>query len=258
MPQYTRYVDQFEFTCSNEQGAILAFTTSADLENLDDPDSLRVFLTRYAGRLYEQASSMKQRPVQSLYIVTGCVKSASWGLAAYRDAPAEQVLQLDKRFGDRNTSTDKGKIYDWVRRPGTGEARLWPNTPTEASTCGEKSHTLFLRGFKLEFSPSFSAKFEGKKVKSSGWGSSGVGHGTDKSKGSSNDPGRTRGSTLGSEDSQPSSSASSPQARSTNNSLSNYIHVESFPSTATTVRRLLLSVCFSDCVIILATYTPMR
>ncbi|KAJ2914943.1 hypothetical protein MD484_g5495, partial [Candolleomyces efflorescens] len=160
------HFDQFEFTCLNEQGAILALTTSADLENLDDPDLLRVFLTHNAGRLYEQASSMKQRSVESLYIVTGCVKSESWALAAYRDAPACQALRLDKRFSDRNTSTDKGKLYDWKMRPGTGEARLWPNTTAEAaSACGEKNHTLFLRGFQLRFSPSFSARFESEKAR---------------------------------------------------------------------------------------------
>ncbi|RXW12585.1 hypothetical protein EST38_g13269, partial [Candolleomyces aberdarensis] len=117
-----QYVALFEFPCTSEQGAVLACTTSADLEELDDPDSLRDFVIQHAGALYQQATSMKKLAEDSLYIVTGCIKSASWGLAAYRDAPADQVLRLEKRFDTSLLDTFASKKISVFR----GVAHLLP------------------------------------------------------------------------------------------------------------------------------------
>jgi hypothetical protein len=114
--------------------------------------ALKRYLNQNAGAIYQQAYLMEQIEADSLYVVTGCIKTAGWGLAAYQDATPGQVLRLTQRF-DGNPSSGKGRLYDWAR--GAGEAWLWPNTPGEANFNDEKAHTLFLRGFTLAFSSTF-------------------------------------------------------------------------------------------------------
>lgn len=84
---------------------------------------------------------------ESLSIVTGCIKSESWALAAYRDAmmPPHNTLQLVP-ISDYATGNDL--VYVWTKR-GTSETRAGDGTP------GEKNQCLFVRGFRLNFSREF-------------------------------------------------------------------------------------------------------
>ncbi|KAJ2927970.1 hypothetical protein H1R20_g9139, partial [Candolleomyces eurysporus] len=80
------YISAFEFQCCKQPGAVLVCTSSADLEELVDPVALQDFIFQHAGLIYQRANSIQRVADQdSLYIVTGCIKSDSWAIAAYSD-----------------------------------------------------------------------------------------------------------------------------------------------------------------------------
>ncbi|RXW20154.1 hypothetical protein EST38_g5692 [Candolleomyces aberdarensis] len=121
-----RYIQLFEFECDADQGAVLACTTSADVEELDDPFALRNFLIEHAGVVYQRATSLARRQLtdeESLYIVSGCIKSDSWGIAAYQRATSGQKLMLKSRLYAEG-GNKKGVMYEWADR-GQAEASIY-------------------------------------------------------------------------------------------------------------------------------------
>jgi hypothetical protein len=91
----------------------------------------------------------------SLFVVTGTIKSDSWGLAAYED-PMDNpggVLKLSRIDGDEIGSIRLQK-YHWVSR-GVAEARVGANSGKMGEKSRGKDQTLFLRGYTLAFSQDF-------------------------------------------------------------------------------------------------------
>lgn len=126
-----------------------------------DIASLRGFLVQNAGDIYLRAiKSGSLDNDKSLYVVTGCIKTDSWALAASRREKLGQVLRLSKLCPEDN-STSEGRIYDWTDRSSSTEARVWPNNEMEVEATEGKNQTLFLQGFKLDFSPAFRARMNG-------------------------------------------------------------------------------------------------
>jgi hypothetical protein len=149
-------ITSFEFHCTSEQGAVLACTSSADLEELVHPVALRDFLVQHAGIIYQHANDVRRvADEDSLYIVSGCIKSDSWALAAYRDpaqAPHDVLKLVRKVTGNR---ADQIPTYMWTHR-GTAEARSdSTSTPMTLERYQRKDQCLFLRGFKLCLSKDF-------------------------------------------------------------------------------------------------------
>lgn len=225
-----RSVAQFEFECTNEEGAVLACTTSADLTELSNTSALRSFLIQYAGAIYQHGISLEPlAPEDSLYIVTGCVKSDGWGLAAYQGARSGHVLRLMKRFGE-NPLAATAKIYDWVDR-GTGEAHLWPNTAEEADSNDEKTHSLFVLGFTLDFSAEFRARLGGPQSLGMAGGSSRDGEHSD-----SRPSGSSGGSSAGSSTGLGGSATSQFSSNKCSTSFVSGVQVTRFPEVIETVR----------------------
>ncbi|RXW14961.1 hypothetical protein EST38_g10889 [Candolleomyces aberdarensis] len=152
-----------EFRMLEPQGAVLALTSSADLEELESHVELRNFIIDHAAPLYEYANGIRKLDDdESLYIVTGCVKSDSWALAAYNDPvdPQNDVLRLF-----RKRSSGSNPIYGWTHR-GTAEARCGPGS-TRESGARPKNQCLFLQGFKIAFSVAFRSRMGGPSPSSS-------------------------------------------------------------------------------------------
>jgi hypothetical protein len=133
------------------------------LEALDSTAAaLRIFLMRNAGIVYRHASEIQ--PIgneESLYVITGCIRSDGWSLEAFRGAKSGERLRLLKRH-EEDESTDAGKIYDWIEL-GPAEARCWPGT-AEQTGVQENNQTLFIQGFKLGVSASFRARMDGLMI----------------------------------------------------------------------------------------------
>jgi hypothetical protein len=128
------------------------------LEELVDIETLRDFLIQHSGAIYQHANSVRRIADEDpLYIVSGCIKSGSWALAAYKDpakAP-DDLLTLSE-----GKSNDQFPVYDWIDR-GTGEAKSGSNSAgRESEEYKEKNQCLFLQGFKLALSKKFRARLK--------------------------------------------------------------------------------------------------
>jgi hypothetical protein len=145
---------------------VLACTTPADLVELVNTGPLRNFLTEHAGIIYQHANSLWHLADEdSLYIVSGCIKSDSWALAAYKHLaqPPDNLLTLSRRNMDGN-DPNQGPIYDWIER-GTAEARFGSNSAARQSgVYNGKDQCLFLQGFKLALSRTFRTRLKGQRV----------------------------------------------------------------------------------------------
>lgn len=85
-------------------------------------------------------------PGESLYVVTGTIKSDSWGIAVHTSPMREpyDYVVLTKRMekaGDNPTDT-----YEWTSR-GKADARYGESTSIDHNGRRTKDQSLFLRGF---------------------------------------------------------------------------------------------------------------
>ncbi|RXW15365.1 hypothetical protein EST38_g10486 [Candolleomyces aberdarensis] len=143
------------------RGAVLVSTSPADLEELDNYIKLRGFIIDHARLLYQYANALRELDDdESLYIITGCIKSGSWAMAAFKDpmAPPHDVLRLVKGGGS-------GPIpnYMWTSR-GTASAKSYPDEHTHDYNGKEKNQTLFMHGFKLSFSSAFRSRWNNHAI----------------------------------------------------------------------------------------------
>lgn len=160
----------FEFKCDSKQGAVLACPTVADLVELDSTRPLHDFLIKNAGILYQRANAL--RPLgkeESLYVVTGCIKSDAWGLAAYQGGRAGEALRLSKID---DGSSNEIPNYRWTEG-GKAEARFGRNSAMDAGSYKGKNQSLFLTGFKVAFSSKFRDRVDGSSWREDGSSGSG-------------------------------------------------------------------------------------
>ncbi|TEB33867.1 hypothetical protein FA13DRAFT_115783 [Coprinellus micaceus] len=145
----------FEFRRDSDApaGAILVSVSSADEERSDDIKGMGEYIRQHAEAIYRHAFSI--RPIgkqESLYIVTGCIKSDSWATAVYRqgmDANHGATLLLVPAV---EASSGHPPQYEWTMQ-GSSRARAgWSDRE------GVKDQCLFLQGFKVAFSPSFRSR----------------------------------------------------------------------------------------------------
>ncbi|KAH6916301.1 hypothetical protein BKA70DRAFT_483570 [Coprinopsis sp. MPI-PUGE-AT-0042] len=136
-------VDAFTFHCCQEEGAVLAITSPAELEEMEENDSLREYLCQHADRLFNFLVEKYRVPEgSSIYIVTGTITSASWATATY-DSPMDPSYNslVLKRVANNQT---RRSFSMWTER---GNAQ----TNQHDGTC--KNQILFLRGFLMTASP---------------------------------------------------------------------------------------------------------
>jgi hypothetical protein len=135
---------------------VLVCPTSADLEELVDPVALERFLRKHGKAVYRYANSIRGIGDQEcLFIVTGSIKSDSWGIAAYDD-PTErsgEALKFSRIDGDENVPS-RLRIFDWLYR-GRAEARFGSNSEKVGEDYRGKNQTLFIRGITLDFKQEF-------------------------------------------------------------------------------------------------------
>ncbi|TFK23322.1 hypothetical protein FA15DRAFT_469157 [Coprinopsis marcescibilis] len=106
---------------------------------------MRDYLCENAEAIFKHAKSIRRLDHrESLYIVTGCIKTDSWALASHTSPMREpnNVLVLKNRMVDSS-----GSVYSWVRK-GNAQTRAGTTSNTNAGLRA-KEHSLFLRGFLL-------------------------------------------------------------------------------------------------------------
>ncbi|KAJ7285279.1 hypothetical protein C8J57DRAFT_970135, partial [Mycena rebaudengoi] len=73
--------------CSGPSGAILALPHGSLLEKLENLDSMRRYAAQYAESWYKYVNGVRGRGLANggLYLITGCEKTKSWGIASFQN-----------------------------------------------------------------------------------------------------------------------------------------------------------------------------
>ncbi|KAF8995187.1 hypothetical protein BDQ17DRAFT_1412262 [Cyathus striatus] len=136
-----------------EPGAILCMPQGASREDCKNEKILKGFIGRSAESWYRYAlKSGRDIDRHSLYLVTGTLKSRTWGIVTYDTAAPERfsTVVLGK------SPDPEGPVYEWIK---TGKATTFRTGPVPDATTDTQSRLpdsanqcLFLRGFKISLS----------------------------------------------------------------------------------------------------------
>lgn len=235
-------VSSFEFRCHSHHGSVLAATSSAELEELENYNELREAIIQHPELIYAHANAIRRMAGdEPLYIITGCIKSDSWAIAAFREAmPApHDAMSLQNMTRD----SDPRSKYIWTKRS-TSEAYFGLSEEE-----GVKDQTLFLRGFKLDFSQAFRTRMKRlPRMPNSGSPGSEPFGPSDVNQGDSGEPKGGRGARFGGRDGGQSDSNGSGSSHSGGNMNTNsagyqnqgslpYLSTRQLPADDQSVRR---------------------
>ncbi|KAJ7220288.1 hypothetical protein GGX14DRAFT_323298, partial [Mycena pura] len=73
-----------EYVCRPPQGAVLALPHGSHLQKLENLETVRTYAATHAENWFKYINGPRGRGLDgSLYLVTGCEKAPSWGLASF-------------------------------------------------------------------------------------------------------------------------------------------------------------------------------
>ncbi|KAJ6452287.1 hypothetical protein C8R45DRAFT_86143 [Mycena sanguinolenta] len=89
----------FIFTCFDPDGAILCLPHGAHLVRLQDVEAIRRYAAKNAESWYQYANVVRGRGIVNgeLYLITGCEKASSWGIATFHGVPLQTTFSLSFR-----------------------------------------------------------------------------------------------------------------------------------------------------------------
>lgn len=146
----TYLLSSLEFTCNKEEGSVLAFPDGASREDLKNENCLEDFIKQSAESWYRYATGPGDRLLEynSLYIVTGCMKTQSWGIATYSSVvpPPHNVIVLSK------STPGTAEPYIWEKQGGTiSRTGPYPDRDLD-NTVSRQNQCMFIRGYKVALS----------------------------------------------------------------------------------------------------------
>ena len=143
----------FDFSCSCEKGAILILPDGASRKDLQTVNKFRRAIEHNAAAWCEFVRNGGRTP-ESLYLVTGCVKTSSWGVASIFNQSSTREASL--KFIPASMGEGSGSLsYLWDTYSPL-DTRRGPDPPSEA-----QNQCVFLRGFKITFSEGFRTLWSG-------------------------------------------------------------------------------------------------
>ncbi|KAJ3538132.1 hypothetical protein NMY22_g5287 [Coprinellus aureogranulatus] len=144
----------YNFDCEAQSGAILVISSAAQVVTLDDTKALEEHAASNAKTLFRRAATSDTVPMGrdlSLVIVTGTIKTNAWAIAAYQQREQRSLTHNTTRLvlrEDGYMRESEAPFYRWVESGGT-----YVSSGRSDSEKGVKDQTVFLQGFKMEFSP---------------------------------------------------------------------------------------------------------
>jgi hypothetical protein len=112
-------VSSCDFTCDSQRGAVYVATSPAKLEELVNPARLCKYIQN-AKAVYPRADSIREIADDNpLSIVTGCIKSDSYAIAAFRETNSDPMSLENFACGGDVTPT-----FDWTSLPRSGEGKF--------------------------------------------------------------------------------------------------------------------------------------
>lgn len=135
---------QYAFNCRAPSGAICVLPDGSSSEKLVNLEALRRYACQNARSWYRYINGPRGRGAEngSIYLVTGCEKTESWGMAAYLDVIKPDEFRMS--FGETGLS------YDWIET-GQGQAKSGYATlePVDGALGVPRNQCMFIHGFKI-------------------------------------------------------------------------------------------------------------
>ncbi|KAJ7592759.1 hypothetical protein C8J56DRAFT_780504, partial [Mycena floridula] len=137
----------FEFQSTSSAGAILMLPDGGSRCDLLAHKPFRLHAFEHAVSWYRFVNDTLGREVRngSLYLITGCDKAASWGVASFSDCEADGSVSLKflvlAEDGDNNHLS-----YTWQTHNSIAHR-------TGATEDGNQNNCVFLRGFRIAIQP---------------------------------------------------------------------------------------------------------
>ncbi|KAJ6520870.1 hypothetical protein DFH09DRAFT_1373202 [Mycena vulgaris] len=137
---------EFMFNCEAPHGAVLALPHGAHLENLENLKNIREYAAQNAESWYRYINGARGRglPNGSLYLVTGCEKSQSWGMASFHNVREEFQLTYKPTAGP-----DTAPNYCWRglhARKNPAHSKSYNPSPMDADSLNQ---TTFIHGLSI-------------------------------------------------------------------------------------------------------------
>src|ERR1700733_1380950 len=137
----------YSFTSTSSEAAILALPEGAGRQNLRNLTKFRRHAIQNTLRWYQFVNSTlgREAPNGSLYLVTGCDKSTTWGIASVSGASGSSSLSL-KAVAAQIAEARVSYSYSWeTHSPAT--VRVGPDLCDGLDQL--QNQCVFLRGFKM-------------------------------------------------------------------------------------------------------------
>ncbi|KAJ7107136.1 hypothetical protein C8R44DRAFT_324625 [Mycena epipterygia] len=137
---------EFRFNCVGPSGAVLALPHGSHFEKLKNLDSLRRYAAEHADNWYRYINGVRGRELEngSLYLITGCEKSQSWGIASFQHVADEFSLAFELTTdGD-----DAAPLLQHCWQRGT-PAFTKNSGPMPSNRIRPRNQTTFIQGFKI-------------------------------------------------------------------------------------------------------------
>ncbi|KAJ6483875.1 hypothetical protein DFH09DRAFT_949477, partial [Mycena vulgaris] len=136
---------EFIFQCEAPHGAVLALPHGAHLEKLGNLGRMRQYAGQNAESWYKYVNGAQRRgrglTNGSLYLVTGCEKSRSWGMASFSGV-REKVFQLQFKPTE---GAETAYNYRW-RGTNARIKKGFNSSPIDATTLNQ---TTFIHGLSI-------------------------------------------------------------------------------------------------------------
>ncbi|KAJ7654134.1 hypothetical protein DFH06DRAFT_1047655, partial [Mycena polygramma] len=124
----------FVFSCDSPQGAILALPHGAHVQKLRNVENMRAYAAEHAHSWYTYINGPRGRGLANgeLFLITGCEKARSWGMASFHAAREEFQLFFKPTavtgaaynpyrwsgiHGQKNPSRRKSHDLPWTNEP---------------------------------------------------------------------------------------------------------------------------------------------
>ncbi|KAF8176635.1 hypothetical protein K438DRAFT_1607218, partial [Mycena galopus ATCC 62051] len=148
---------EFVFNCSGPNGALLALPHGAHLKKLENLESMRQYAAKHAESWYKYVNGERGRGLVNgnLYLVTGCEKAKSWGMASFHNAAFHNEFQLSFR---PTTDADSDYRYRW--QGGHCRRKQADSTPDGTPL----NQTTFIHAFAISVSEGIWEKLFGVEV----------------------------------------------------------------------------------------------
>ncbi|KAJ7745681.1 hypothetical protein B0H16DRAFT_970495 [Mycena metata] len=152
---------EFLFSCMGPGGALLALPHGAQLQKLEDVEHVRQYAACNAESWYKYINETRGRALTngSLYLITGCEKSRSGGMASFQNLTPGADFQLSFR---PTTGADSSYKYRFTRGTPAHTKHFDGSGQNDQRPLNQ---TTFLHGFSISLGEGIWGRLFGVKVR---------------------------------------------------------------------------------------------